>query len=81
MYCLYPSSYISAKVHELGTIAMVADRMKQELDAKMKAIADKRTAGLNVEKRAWAGLHEVEEEVSTMMAEVDKDVQKAVSIR
>ena len=60
---------------------MVADRTKQELDAKMKAIADKRTAGLNVEKRAWAGLHEVEEEVSTMMAEVDKDVQKAVSIR
>ena len=88
MYCLsiiiqlpLAKCALSAKVHELGTIAMVADRMKQELDAKMKAIADKRTAGLNVEKRAWAGLHEVEEEVSTMMAEVDKDVQKAVSIR
>ena len=32
-------------------------------------------------KRAWASLQEVEEEVSKMMAEVDKNVQEAVSVR
>ena len=36
---------------------------------------------MNLEKRAWASLHEVEEEISKMMAEVDKNVQEAVSIR
>ena len=59
---------------------MVADRMKQELDAKIKVIADKITGGLNLEKRAWASLQEIEEEVSKMMGEVDKSVQGAVSI-
>ena len=60
---------------------MVAKCMKRELDARIKVIADKITGGLNLEKIAWASLHEVEEEVSKMMAEVDKDVQEAVSIR
>ena len=60
---------------------MVAKCMKRELDARIRVIADKITGGLNLEKRAWGSLHEVEEEISRMMAEVDKDVQKAVSIR
>ena len=86
MYCLsiiiqlpLAKCALSAKVHELGPIAMVADRMKQELDAKIKVIADKITGGLNLEKRAWASLQEVEDEVSMMMAEIDKNVQDAVS--
>ena len=60
---------------------MVAKCMKRELDGRIKVIADKITGGLNLEKRAWASLHEVEEEISKMMAEVDKDVQEAVSIQ
>ena len=86
MYCLsiiiqlpLAKCALSAKVHELGPIAMFADRMKQELDAKIKVIADKITGGLNLEKRAWASLHEVEEEVSKMMGEVDRSVQETVS--
>lgn len=58
---------------------MVAMGMKQELAAKIKVIADKITGGLNLEKRTWASLHDVEEEVSKMMREVDKTVQEAVS--
>ena len=67
MYCLsiiiqlpLTKCALSAKFHELGPIAMVADRMKQELDAKIKVLADKVTGGLNLEKRAWASLQEVE---------------------
>ena len=58
---------------------MVAMSMKQELDAKLKVIADKITGSLNLEKRTWASLHEVEEEVSKMMHEVDNTVLEAVS--
>ena len=58
---------------------MVAMGMKQELAAKIKVIADKITGGLNLEKRTWASLHDVEEEVSKMMREVDKTVLEAVS--
>mgnify|MGYP001804336142 CR=1 FL=1 len=78
--CSQASKFIAAEVHELGSIGLVAKCMKRELDARIKVIADKITGGLNLEKRAWASLHEVEEEVSKMMAEVDKDVQEAVSI-
>lgn len=53
--------------------------MRHDLDVKLKDISDKVTKGLNLEKKVWESLHEVESEVSKLMAEVDQVVEQVVS--
>ena len=57
----------------------IASHMRHDLKIKLKDISDKVTEGLNREKKVWESLHEVESEVSKLMAEVDQLVDEVVS--
>ena len=53
--------------------------MKQELSAKLKCIGNKVAAGLNLEKKTWKNLDEVEAHVTEMMSDIDVTVEEGVS--
>ena len=52
--------------------------MKKELSAKLKCIGNKVAAGLNLEKKTWKNLDEVETHVTEMMSDVDVTVEEGV---
>mgnify|MGYP001802596289 CR=1 FL=1 len=69
-----------ARLHDTAPLSTIASKMRQELNAKLKNVADKATKGLNLEKRAWNDLHNIESEVESMSMEIDQCVEKAVSM-
>lgn len=66
---------ILGKVHEPAPVSMISSIMRRELQVKLKEIGDQIAEGLNLEKRAWSKLHDVEDDVTVMMAEIDKSVE------
>ena len=66
-------------IHATSSISMMADNMRLKLNAKIKKIADQVAEGLNLEKKSWSSLYDVECEVTQMMKEIDERVEKAVS--
>jgi hypothetical protein len=69
----------SSGLHAISAIAMMADSMRLQLNDRIKKIADQVTEGLNLEKKSWSSLYDVECEVTKMMSEIDERVEKAVS--
>ena len=70
---------VSAGVHDLASVKMVATAMKQELSAKLRLVGEKVAAGLNLEKKTWKNLDEVEANVTEMMSDIDVTVEEGVS--
>ena len=67
------------KTHDVAAIQKIATTLQHELHVKLKTLADSFTEGLNLEKKTWNELHDVECEVSNMTSEIDLAVEDAVS--
>lgn len=76
---IHPFTLPGNKCHDSVPIPTMAAHMRHELNVKLKDISDKVTEGLNQEKKAWENLHDVESEVSEMMAKIDQVVEETVS--
>lgn len=70
----------SGQGHDTASIPTMAARMRHELHIKLKVIADKITDGINLEKKTWEGLHQVESEVPKLMTEIDRVLEEKVSL-
>ena len=78
-YALY-FFFVLVKTHNIAAIQKIANTLQHKLNEKLRTIADSVTEGLNLEKKTWNDLHQVECDVSRMMSEIDQAVKEAVSI-
>ena len=76
----YAIDFLTAKLHVLGEIDDLSAECKEHLSRRTKAVSNKITDIVNLQKNTSADLSDIEEKVGQMEEEVDRVIEEQVSL-